>query len=341
MLNAMLAGTSSLKPSVAGSHGRNSNTIPTQSGNLLSSVLPSTSIQRSQAANLQAILQINSTASRVLVNATSTVTSPMQCVRTIVPPLATSSILQSTLSQSPSNLLTSNQNQHKPSGLLSIDNKNSDLENQSAILKKDLEDGKAQDKTSGREIDSSKSSANSLRLEESQNVLLKQLLQNTACATNSGPSQGPSLPIVPSLEAQLARPVLPTPPSLLPQLLNETPTPKTTIGKQVLARETSFLSSHSVTPIKIQNSPTKEESPKPPPPLSTSISMTPQRGQIDISKQQQPTNQTIKTTLPGPIECSIGNQQQPVSAVLSSSTTTVTAMAKTSPKSSEVRLYLP
>ncbi|XP_014291793.1 histone-lysine N-methyltransferase 2C isoform X5 [Halyomorpha halys] len=55
--------------------------------------------------------------------------------------------------------------------------------------------------------------------EDSQNVLLKQLLQNTACATTTTAS----LPIVPSLEAQLARPVPPTPSSLLPSVLNEPP----------------------------------------------------------------------------------------------------------------------
>ncbi|KAF6206910.1 hypothetical protein GE061_018146 [Apolygus lucorum] len=57
--------------------------------------------------------------------------------------------------------------------------------------------------------------------DDSQNVLLKQLLQSTACATSTPSPQTPSLPIVPSLEAQLARPVPPTPSSLIPPLLNE------------------------------------------------------------------------------------------------------------------------
>jgi len=330
MLNAMLANTTSLKSSIAG-HGR-SNTIPTQSANLLSSVLPSTSVQRSQ--NLQAILQVSSgcsTPSRVLVSTNSTVTSSMQCVRTIVPPLVTStgvsgtsSILQSTLSQASNHLLNSNQNQYKSPGILPIDNKNTDIENQSMTLKKDPEESKIQEK---REIDSTKNSSSSLRLEESQNVLLKQLLQNTACATTSGSSQGPSLPIVPSLEAQLARPVLPTPPSLLPQLLNETPIPKPAINKQVLARETSFLS-HS-TPLKIQSSPTKEEPSKPPPPLSTSVPITTQRGQSETLKQvtkslptssgsssgissinQQPTSTTVTTTRSSP---DVSTNQQEIS----------------------------
>ncbi|XP_024080404.1 histone-lysine N-methyltransferase 2D-like isoform X6 [Cimex lectularius] len=61
--------------------------------------------------------------------------------------------------------------------------------------------------------------------EDSQNVLLKQLLQNTACATTS-PQTAPSLPIVPSLEDQLARPVPPTPSSLIPPVLNEPPKPQ-------------------------------------------------------------------------------------------------------------------
>ncbi|XP_075232135.1 uncharacterized protein LOC142330615 [Lycorma delicatula] len=59
--------------------------------------------------------------------------------------------------------------------------------------------------------------------EDSQNVLLKQLLQNTACSTSTPSSSTPSLPAVPSLEAQLARPVPPTPSSLIPPSINEPP----------------------------------------------------------------------------------------------------------------------
>ena len=143
-----------------------------------------------------------------------------------------------------------------------------------------------------------KSSAGSHRIEESQNVLLKQLLQNTACATTtlcSGSSQGPSLPLVPSLEAQLARPVPPTPFSVLPPLLNEVPAPKTTSNKQVLNRETSFLS-QSVTPLKVQSPPTKEEPSKPPPPLTTSAPIISQQRITDPFPKQQITTQSTKTT---------------------------------------------
>lgn len=97
------------------------------------------------------------------------------------------------------------------------------------------------------------------RIEDSQNVLLKQLLQNTACAstatasvsgttstTSSAPSATPSLPVVPNLEAQLARPVPPTPTSLLPPILqNDSPTSmvsKVTQRTTVMSRETSFVS---------------------------------------------------------------------------------------------------
>lgn len=89
------------------------------------------------------------------------------------------------------------------------------------------------------------------RAEDSQNVLLKQLLQNTGCASTQAASTTvslttTSLPIVPSLEAQLARPVPPTPTSLLPPLLqNDTPIsqpPKTTRHSQIMSRETSFVS---------------------------------------------------------------------------------------------------
>lgn len=88
------------------------------------------------------------------------------------------------------------------------------------------------------------------RIEESQNVLLKQLLQNTGCAQQTSVSthhQG--LPVVPSLEAQLARPVPPTPSSLLPSLLtNDSPlsqppkNPQTSRPSQLTTHETSFIS---------------------------------------------------------------------------------------------------
>lgn len=319
MLNAMLADTTSLKPTVAGNSSNN--TVPTQSVNFFNSVLPSTSIQRPQ--NLQAILQVTSgcsTPARVQVNTNSSVTSSMQCVRTIVPPLATSSgisgtpsILQTTLSQAPNHLLiTPNQSQYKPPGLLPIDNKNNDLENQSMTSAKDSEESKVQEK---KEVDPSKNSS-SLRLEESQNVLLKQLLQNTVCGRLS-----PSLPIVPSLEAQLARPVVPIAPPLLPHLLNETPTPKPAINKQVLTRETSFLS-HSVSHMKIQSSPvTKEEPSKPSPPLSSSIPITSQRSHTESLKQQ--TAKSIPTSSGSSVGTSSANSSakpQPVSTTVTTRT---------------------
>lgn len=97
------------------------------------------------------------------------------------------------------------------------------------------------------------------RMEDSQNVLLKQLLQNTACAsttvtsvvtttitsTPSSTPAAPSLPLVPNLEEQLARPVPPTPTSLLPPILQNEPqanTIKTTQRNTIMSRETSFVS---------------------------------------------------------------------------------------------------
>lgn len=97
------------------------------------------------------------------------------------------------------------------------------------------------------------------RMEDSQNVLLKQLLQNTACASTtvtsvvtttitSTPSSTPStptLPLVPNLEEQLARPVPPTPTSLLPPILQNEPqtnTIKATQRNTIMSRETSFVS---------------------------------------------------------------------------------------------------
>lgn len=315
MLNAMLSGTNSAKSSIA---GLRTNTAPTQAGNLLSSVV-TTSVQRTQS--LQAILQVSSScssaSSRVVVNSTSTTaTTSMQCVRTIVPSIVTTStnsisvttsILQSTLSQTPTLLhsqLTSGQSQYKSTSHLPLDNKN-DLERlaQSTPSKKESEESNCKSQsvlekpsTTRSELEINKNSTH--RMEESQNVLLKQLLQNTACATTtlcSSSSQGPSLPLVPSLEAQLARPVPPTPFSVLPPLLNEVPAPKTTSNKQVLNRETSFLS-QSVIPLKVQSPPTKEEPPKPPPPLTTSAPVLSQQLMADSFPKQQITTQSTKTT---------------------------------------------
>jgi hypothetical protein len=90
------------------------------------------------------------------------------------------------------------------------------------------------------------------RIEESQNVLLKQLLQNTGCAQQTSITTqhhgAPSLSVVPSLEAQLARPVPPTPTSLLPPLLtNDSPLSQPSKTAQTsrlsqLTREASFVS---------------------------------------------------------------------------------------------------
>jgi hypothetical protein len=88
------------------------------------------------------------------------------------------------------------------------------------------------------------------RIEESQNVLLKQLLQNTGCAQQTSvPSHHQGLPVVPSLEAQLARPVPPTPSSLLPSLLtNDCPlsqppkNPQTSRPTQLTTNEMPFIS---------------------------------------------------------------------------------------------------
>ncbi|XP_031333016.1 histone-lysine N-methyltransferase 2C-like isoform X3 [Photinus pyralis] len=119
------------------------------------------------------------------------------------------------------------------------------------------------------------------KIEDSQNVLLKQLLQNTACATtvqtqvstppNSSPAiTTPNLPLVPNLEAQLARPVPPTTTSLLPPLLqndncnnqnNKSVLPKV----PMVTRETSFVS-------------------KPVPPSPTISSVPTQQLHLDLKK---------------------------------------------------------
>lgn len=97
------------------------------------------------------------------------------------------------------------------------------------------------------------------RIDDSQNVLLKQLLQNTGCATttaatgNTTPTttSTPTNANVLSLEAQLARPVAPTHTPLLPPLIQNEPKPQIRYA-QVMSRETSFLSRPNVSSPQIQ-----------------------------------------------------------------------------------------
>ncbi|KAF5285410.1 hypothetical protein FQA39_LY16664 [Lamprigera yunnana] len=110
------------------------------------------------------------------------------------------------------------------------------------------------------------------RVEDSQNVLLKQLLQNTACATtvqsqvmtsnSTSIATAPHLPMVPNLEAQLDRPVPPSTTSLLPPLLQNdninNQSGKISQAKTTIVnRETSFVSkpissSQMITPMATQ-----------------------------------------------------------------------------------------
>lgn len=285
------------------------------------------------------------------------VSSSMQCVRTIVPPMVTAtsnsvnvttSILQSTLSQAPTllhNQLTSGELQYK-TGALSIDGKKSDPDAlpSNSTIKKDSDGHQSKllsnDKPPSSRLDSelNKTGTASHRLEESQNVLLKQLLQNTACATttlSSSTSQGPSLPLVPSLEAQLARPVPPTPSSLLPPLLNEPPVNKTPPTKQVLTKETSFVS-HAVTSSKMQSTTPKEELPKAPltqhQPQQTQVTTSSLNVQsisrsLETLAKQQVHNQHIKN-----LSSSIpGNQQ----GIMTSSANSTIKQVSTPPAVSE------
>lgn len=108
--------------------------------------------------------------------------------------------------------------------------------------------------------------------EDSQNVLLKQLLQNSGSVTSpltrsvpgiSSNQRAPSLGVFSSLEAQLARPVIPPAPAKpiiisSQPLVNQPPmttistsspimelSPKNTTGTKVVSRETSFVSQPS------------------------------------------------------------------------------------------------
>ncbi|KAK9512092.1 hypothetical protein O3M35_000594 [Rhynocoris fuscipes] len=122
--------------------------------------------------------------------------------------------------------------------------------------------------------------------EESQNVLLKQLLQNTACATTTAAAptsslSTPSVPMsVPSLEAQLARPVPPTPTSLLPSVLNEPSKPqppKEMLPQPIKTTVQSTISEHlqhipqivsqQAPPPRISSAPSLDELLSPPPSL--------------------------------------------------------------------------
>lgn len=112
--------------------------------------------------------------------------------------------------------------------------------------------------------------------EDSQNVLLKQLLQNSGSAVTSplarnvpgisiSNQRAPSLGVFSSLEAQLARPVIPPAPAkplivsaipsanILPSVTLATATtadtsPKTTASTKVVSRETSFVSQPPLPP---------------------------------------------------------------------------------------------
>lgn len=142
------------------------------------------------------------------------------------------------------------------------------------------------------------------RMEESQNVLLKQLLQNTGCAQQTSmPSHHQGLPVVPSLEAQLARPVPPTPSSLLPSLLtNDSPlsqppkNPQTSRPTQLTTNEAPFISRPSPpvptspsTPLVCQQQQTQYIERRPGPP-----SRTPSRE--DVLSPPTPTTPRLSTS---------------------------------------------
>jgi len=142
------------------------------------------------------------------------------------------------------------------------------------------------------------------RMEESQNVLLKQLLQNTGCAQQTSmPSHHQGLPAVPSLEAQLARPVPPTHSSLLPSILtNDIPlsqppkNPQTSRPTQLTTNETSFIPRPSPpvptspsTPLVCQPQQTQYNERRPGPP-----SRTPSRE--DVLSPPTPTTPRLSTS---------------------------------------------
>lgn len=141
------------------------------------------------------------------------------------------------------------------------------------------------------------STQTSNKLEDSQNVLLKQLLQNTACAQQSQPStpttsstSGPSLPLIPNLEAQLARPVPPTPTSLLPPILqNDSHNQQKNLIQRtpIMSRETSFVSK----PVQLQQQ--QQQLPSTPPATSQQL-------HIDIKKCMRPSRTPSRDDLLSP-----------------------------------------
>lgn len=153
---------------------------------------------------------------------------------------------------------------------------------------------------------------------ESQNVLLKQLLQNTACAASpSQPTKEVTLSSssseVPSLEAQLARPVPPTPSALIPPLLTNDAPPRSTP-----------LSSRPITPSKTavpsQNAPNSTASALTA--VSTSSSAGPTVGKIVASASSQVAPSSIPTTP----SLSSGTAQAPISSTNVVSSTSVTTV---------------
>lgn len=135
------------------------------------------------------------------------------------------------------------------------------------------------------------------KMEDSQNVLLKQLLQNTACASTQ--SQPPpntstittttSLSTITNLEAQLARPVPPTVTPLLPPILqndSNNQQSKTIQKTPIVTRETSFVS----------------KPPSQPPVTATTVpsSVTTQQLHIDIKKCGRPNRTPSRDDLLSP-----------------------------------------
>lgn len=136
-------------------------------------------------------------------------------------------------------------------------------------------------------ISSTTGGSASHKIEESQNVLLKQLLQNIACATTTGSTPSP---LVPSLETQLSRPIPPAPSSLLPSLLNDNSVAKGPVKQTLITKETSFLSVESESPKVI----VKEEVQKLSTTVTSSTNIQPHQRAVPTSFGKQAMSQGIK-----------------------------------------------
>lgn len=191
-------------------------------------------VQQNQQQQQQASIMSTATTAASLINS---IISTSVAVKPLVP---TTNLLHSQLTKSvirvkaplTDDMNTSNNNSEDLRASASCTKSKNDVKQEQMLEVSDVNAittstllGKSETSTSICKLSALQTPSSVGKMEDSQNVLLKQLLQNTACASTQ--SQPPvttststgNLPVIANLEAQLARPVPPTVTSLLPSIL--------------------------------------------------------------------------------------------------------------------------